>query len=173
VVTEPLITYEAAADLDGKFKAALRKAGKEIQDLRVPLSSIRASWYRSNNAIFSLKGPGKYDDLTDLYKQQKQKNRGFVYPILRSSGRLEKSITDPSNGEAIGKIESDRQTLTLGTRVPYGAFHQYGTSKMAQREFLFAGAEQVAPDIINKRIEIWITIIGDWVDQVNSQVGDT
>jgi len=173
VVSEPLITIESAADLDGRFKAALRKAGKEVQDLTVPLSSIRASWFRSNNAIFALKSAGKYDDLSDIYKEQKQKKVGFIYPILQSSGRLKKSITDPSNGEAIGKIESDKQTLSLGTKVPYGIFHQMGTVKMPQREFVFAGAEQVAPDEINKRVEIWTQIISDWVNQVNSQVGAT
>jgi phage gpG-like protein len=172
VVSEPLITIKAAADLDGRFKRALREAGNKIGDLSVPLSSIRASWYRSNNAIFALKSAGKYDDLSEAYKKAKQKQVGFVYPILERSGLLKSSITDPTHKDAIGRITSNKQGLEVGTKVPYGIFHQMGTVKMPQRQFLFAGAEQVAPDAINKRLAIWTQIIEDWVAQVTAPVGE-
>ena len=55
---DPLITIEAVADFDTRFAKALKDAGEKAKDLRVPLNLIRASWFRSNNAIFSLAGKG-------------------------------------------------------------------------------------------------------------------
>jgi len=172
-MSESMISIQALADFDKKFAKALKDAGKKVQDLRVPLNLIRASWFRSNNAIFSLSGPGQYKDLSEKYKVLKQKDAGFIYPILKRSGDLARSITNPSDENAIGKVLKDNQTLLVGTKVPYGVYHQSTKPRtvMPRRPFLFASAEQVAPSKINERIGSWTTIIEDWVAQVTSGVG--
>jgi len=178
-MSDPLITIEAVADFDTRFARALKDAGEKAKDLRVPLNLIRASWFRSNNAIFALSGRGQYDDLSEKYKVFKQKEAGFIYPILKFGGDLASSITNPSDVNAIGKVVvstgllSSTQTLLVGTKVPYGVYHQSTKDRkvIPRRPFLFAGAEQVAPSPINKRIEIWITILEEWVTQVTGKVG--
>lgn len=52
-------------------------------------------------------------------------------PILQRTGRLVGSLTDRSHPDAIEQAE--RMTLSLGTRVQYGLYHQRGTPRMQQR----------------------------------------
>jgi phage gpG-like protein len=141
----------------------MKRARDEAIDLRVPFGLITASWYKSNKAIFALKGPGKYADLKDSTKKQKKARFGHVYPILRASGVLEKSITQP--GAQYGIAKQGKQELTLGSSVPYGGYLQSGTKFMPSRPFVLLGAEQVAPSGINNRDRVWVRMITDYVSQ--------
>ena len=158
-----------SVDPDKEFQQAIRDAIGQVDDLTLPFQLITKSWFRSNKAIFSLKGKGKYQDLTPNYKKQKQKAVGFIYPILRRSGRLEGSITDPSSKDAVNLI-INKKTLILGTKVPYGAPHQLGL-KVPKRPFLLIGGEQTAPDEINRRRDAWISTLESYVLQVSEKVG--
>lgn len=149
-------------DPKGKLAKALREASIKGSDLTVPLQLIAQNWFKSNRAIFTLSGPGKYVDLTELYKKQKQKTVGFIYPILKSSGLLEKSITDPADGNSISYI-INKNSLFVGTRVEYAGFLHEGTGKMEARPVVLFGNEQVAPDALRQRIKVWEGLILDWV----------
>ena len=57
-----------------------------------------------------------------------------------------------------------KQSLILGTKVPYGIFHQSDEprkSNLPQRKFLFIGPEapSTAPSGITGRLERWLSIL--------------
>lgn len=159
-------------DPDKKLDAAFKQAMAEVDDLTIPLTLITRSWFKSNRAIFSLKGPGKYADLSEPYKIRKEKEVGFIYPILVKSGALANSMINPGDPHSVSQI-LDKQQLILGTSVSYGYVHQYGSKKknIPSRPFVLVGGEQaVAPEIDNRR-EAWIAILNDYVMQVAARVG--
>lgn len=149
---------------DRDLQAVIQKAREQVNDLTVPFKLIGQSWFKTNRALSSLKGPGKFVDLKPEYKRVKAKKWGFVYPILGASGRLLSSITTPGP-ESINLIINKR-TLLLGSTVPYGIYHQLGTKTLPRRPWILVGAEQTAPPELNKRKEAWVKMIHDYVRQV-------
>ena len=124
-----------------RFQKALNEAAKSVDDLSVPLDEISKKFLESRNFIFdqSRTGPGAYQDLSPNYKKQKQREHGFVYPILFATGRLKKSLTK-KGGENITII--GKKSLEIGTEVPYANALQYGKgNKMPKRTMLFWGPE--------------------------------
>ncbi len=147
---------------DERVSSALRRAASVSKDLRIPFAQIAKDFQKSRKAIFALQSAGQYPDLStkpffawwekdeDLrrqfdggYKEYKKAKFGFAYPILKATGRLEKSVTDPGDPEnvtRIGPIE-----MELGTRVPYAVYHQSDEprSRIPLRKFLFVGPESI------------------------------
>ncbi len=153
---------------DKDLQAAVKDAQEKVSDLRVPFTLITQSWFKSNRAIFSLTGPGKYVDLTEKYKVVKERKWKFVYPILKASGRLSESITKPGHPDSVRYI-FNKLTLVLGSKVPYGGAHQTGTNRLPARPWILMGGEQTAPDEINNRKFAWIKMISDYVNDVTQK----
>jgi phage gpG-like protein len=149
---------------------AIDEALKQVKDLRVPLTLISRDWFKSNRAIFSLKGPGQYVDLKETYKKRKQKVVGFVYPILKLHGDLEKSVTNPTDPNSINLIINNN-SLIMGTKVKYAPYHQFGTKVLPIRPIVFVDGEQATSEGGLKRSELWSKIIQDYVLQVSKKVG--
>jgi hypothetical protein len=150
-------------DPDQAFNKVVKDAIEKVGDLRPVLMTISRSWYKSNKAIFALKGPGKYVDLTEKYAEAKAAKLGSAYPILRGfTRRLEGSITEAGSADAIAYVINKR-TLVLGTRTPYAGYLHEGTSKMKARPVLLLGAEQVAPEAHQIARGRWIASIEDFV----------
>lgn len=131
-----------SVDNDGKFRAALERAKGLVSDLRTPLTLIAQDFFKSQKAIWMLSGPGQYPDLSARYKVLKQKKYGFMYPILEATGALKRSMTNPKDPNAISEI-INKDTLIVGTRVPYAKFHQSDEPRktLPLRKFLFIGPE--------------------------------
>ena len=153
------VSYEI--ENDKRFKAGIRRAQSQMDDLRGPFQQIADDFYRYlKNTTFSLKGPGRFPDLSTKpfralwkhsaknpnvlgkgawykggYKQYKQLNYGFTYPILVRTGRLFKSVTIQGSAENITAIGPKQ--MILGTTVPYAGTHQFGESPVPMRKFFF------------------------------------
>lgn len=165
-----------SVDNDKAFRKALDKAAKISDDLRIPFTLIASDFYRSQRAIFSLKSPGQYPDLSDSYKPQKEKAVGFLYPILKRNGFLETAASvqnGPGNITQIGETE-----LIMGVdggRVPYAIYHQSDSSrkKIPLRKFLFIGpeAKEFASSEQQGRLERWMGIIEGFLAQKLAQSG--
>lgn len=156
-----------AFDQNSNFQKKLDEVYQATGNLTLPLDLIARDWYKGNRSIFALKGPGRYKDLTEKYKKQKEKKWGYVYPILKASGKLSRSITNRSDINTIYRIEN-KKNLILGTKVPYGIYHQSDKprTKMPYRPFLLIGVEQIAPnDIKQNRINNWIKILDSYFQQ--------
>ncbi len=147
-----------------RFLAAINRAKQVSEDLTLPLTLITKDFYKSQQGIFQLKGPGQYADLSKKYKAEKAALLGSAYPILKRSGRLEKSVTNPNSPDAWNYIVN-KDTLILESRVEYGIFHQLGTSKMPRRPFFFIGPEAptYATDEMKGRAERWLNILNSYV----------
>lgn len=130
---------------DLKVARAIDRAIKAGVDLTIPFAIIAKDFYKSRKAIFLLSGPGGYPDLNEKYKVRKQKAVGFTYPILKLTGRLEKSVTDEQSPDNVTRI--DPESLDMGTTVEYADAHQQEgpkkSGKMPLRKFLFIGPESV------------------------------
>lgn len=157
---------------DAAFKAGLRRAQMATEDLRIPFGLISADFYKSQQAIFKLKSAGQYPDFKGAkvgstgktrYQLKKKEKYGFEYPLLFATGKLANSVLGPANPGSINKITM--LTLTIGTSVKYGIYHQSDRArpKMPLRKFLFIGPE--AKDVANSeqqgRLERWMNILND------------
>jgi phage gpG-like protein len=172
-LAETFTSYEVDNDL--AFQKALDRTKNKVGDLTIPLILIAKDFYKSEQAIFKLKGPGQYPDLADETKEQKVRQVGFVYPILKRSGRLEGSVTKGEHPDAINQIVN-KDTLIIGTSVPYGIFHQSDAprSKIPLRKFLFIGPESsfaLSPQ--KGRLERWTKTLEAFAfEAADSEIGE-
>ena len=125
-----------AIDIEGdkELIKTLDKLRESSADLRPIFESITSDFYKSNKKLIFSASPGQYRDLKDTTKKTKQREVGFIYPILVMRGRLKNSLRSRGDSEAIQ--ESDKKNLVLGTTTPYGGFLQEGTKHMPPRPFL-------------------------------------
>lgn len=157
---------------DAEFKAAIRDAVSKVSDLRFAFGEISRDWFKSNTTIFKLKGSGLYPELSEPYKTIKKRKFPNA-PIMVRSGRLRDSISGTPNSDSIVRI--GKASLILGTKVPYGIYHQSDAarSKMPLRKFLFIGAEapRSAGSAITGRGERFLKIIQLEVQRQLDKVG--
>lgn len=168
-------------DVENGIKDLLAQAKEAGVNLTVPFTSIAKSWFKANKSIFSLQGPGQYPDyggfhpdevvrggLTRqaLYKNRKFKKFGFIYPMMRATGALEKSLTDPVDANSINLIVN-QTSLYLGTRVEYAPYHQSDgpRTKIPLRPIVFTGAEQIAPTDVRNAYSRFTQIMADAIQQ--------
>lgn len=156
-------------DNDRRFRNAVQRAAKAIGDLTVPLGFIAIDFYKSEQAIFKLQSPGQYPDFKNggpqsRYAQLKQKKVGFKYPLLVRTGRLATSLLGKGNAGNVTQIS--RISLTVGTTVPYGIYHQSDKARpvMPLRKFLFIGPESTfATNEQKGRLDRWTKILNSFV----------
>jgi phage gpG-like protein len=167
-------------DNDKRFEQAIQRSLVAVDDLSIPFRKIAQDFYRSEKAIFQLQGPGQYPDIGGFNRNEvlpngrrrwqeamrrKHARVGFVYPLLKASGLLEKSVT--SSGSRYSILDINKTNMAIGTRVPYGVYHQSDgpRKKLPQRKFLFIGPEapQFATSDQMGRAERWLNYINDFV----------
>lgn len=165
-------------DNDRIFREGLKRALEVTKDLRIPFGQILSDFYKSEQAIFSLKSPGQYPDFKNggsesRYAKYKEKKVGFKYPLLVRTGRLSASLLSKSAPGAIAVI--GKTELTIGTTVDYGRYHQSDAprSKIPLRKFLFIGPEapQFATSDQTGRPQRWMNILNDYVIKKMKQSG--
>lgn len=167
-------------DNDRKFRDAIARAVAVTDDLRIPFTLILADFYKSEESIFNLSGPGQYPPFKvnpktgkSAYEERKTKAWGFSYPLLVRTGRLADSVTDPQSPEAVTMLE--KLSLIFGTINPYAIYHQSDDprTKIPLRKFLFIGPEapQFATSETTGRPERWMNIMNDFVLKKLKQTG--
>ena len=179
-MSESFVSYEIANDV--AFKAALKQASLVSTDLRVPFGLIARDFYKSQQAIFQLKGPGKYPIFKGeknpktgktAYQTHKIKKVGFDYPLLVKSGSLAASLLGPNNKGSI--LQITKLSFVLGTSIPYGIYHQSDEprSKIPLRKFLFIGPEapRFATSEQKGRLERWLGYMNDHIDRAFAKAG--
>jgi hypothetical protein len=170
-MAEPVaISASYVIENDVRFKQALAQAREVISDFRVPYGLISRDFYRSERAIFQLKGPGQYpafknsvrasslgggtgqgsrrrsevDISKSPYQKRKLRKFGFDYPLLVATGALAAAATQPNARGSINIITN--LSLVLGVnsgQIPYAIYHQSDSprSKIPLRKFWFIGPE--------------------------------
>ena len=186
---------------DKQFDATVKKAIAEVSDLRAPFRLIANDFYLSQKVIFRLKSAGGYIDFKGPkigerrknpleaptngrnpiprqfdgytpYQYYKEKATGFDhgYPLLKRSGALERATTTGTSPDSILVI--GKQTLEIGTDLPYADIHQQGGPKIPQRKVLFIGPESRLQDENGKqslsgRLGRWTNILDRHVLRVS------
>jgi phage gpG-like protein len=172
----------------------IEKYRDKVTDLRPAFFEIAAEFYKTNKALFTLKSSGKYPDFTgpkiantwkDPGRPEKRTRDGNLtayqwakvkkewpgvnskgYPLLRASGLLERSITrdnDPNTVRVLTKM-----SLVMGTRVPYGLFHQEGAPRanVPMRQFLFIDPSTTFDDPrLSRRSEAWTKLLKNYIER--------
>ena len=166
-------TVGIQVDPSGEFKKALTRAQKKVSDLTIPLTLISQSWYKTNMALFAFSNKGPFKDLSPRYQKQKKREHGFIYPILKASGKLEKSLTNPTDPNTIASI-LNRKQLIIGTKVTnddgvaYPSVLNFGSKKrkIPARPFMVIGTEKgkwSKSTHIKRRLKLWIETLDDYV----------
>lgn len=92
------------------------------------------NFYAHLKSVFSTEGEagaGKWAPLSEKYAAWKAR-RYPGRPILQRTGRLEASLTDRHAEGA--RYEATPKSLTIGSTVKYGIFHQTGGDHLPQRK---------------------------------------
>jgi len=81
----------------------------------------------------------------------------------------ERSVTTPSSKDSINQIVN-KDTLIIGTRTPYGIFHQSDEARntLPLRKFLFIGPEarKFATSAQIGRLQRWLGIMEAYLEEV-------
>ena len=95
-----------------------------VADYRPIWSVIEDDFYAEVKAQFQTEGEeggDKWPELSPEYAGWKEIHYPGQ-PMLQRSGDLYRSLTTSTDPNAV--VKEERKTLTLGSRVPYGIFHQ-------------------------------------------------
>lgn len=161
-------------DPQGQFNKSIKKIGKDVSDLTIPLLQIKKQWYQGNKSIFLLRGPGKYETLDPKYQVRKSSELGFVYPLLRGRDRnIEAAITNAEDKHAFSEIT--KKSIELGvvksSDFPYALAIHYGLPEknIKARPYVLLGVEQVATKEQKEKTKVYIEILKDYVLQVSNK----
>ncbi|OPZ66718.1 MAG: hypothetical protein BWY84_00018 [Candidatus Aerophobetes bacterium ADurb.Bin490] len=139
--TPEIVNYNDFGRMINDYIAVFKSARK-------PLTAILHYWWKWNEVnIFGLKGPGKYEDLSEDYKDFKESAVGFIYPILKFDGTLQASLTGAQSPYSVAVIYDDE--LVMGTSAetsdgePYALYLQRGTKNMPARPPIIKTDEQM------------------------------
>ena len=184
-MAEPIVSF--ITENDKEFKKLLDDVGRDISDFRIPFGLISNHFYKGNRKIFTLSSPGLYPDFGGFKPTEKIKFRGqmitrrgvakflkneevgFIYPMLKRTGKLEKSLSSRNGAGAEHFI--GRNSLVMGTNIDYAKYHQSDRprKKLPQHKIIFidGGGQEIAKDaLISGRLQAWNNIINDYVIQV-------
>lgn len=128
------MTNSAAFDIEGKekFDRALTLLYESLVDYRRVWPQVAAVFYKAEKRQFDSQGgkSGGWAALSEGYAKAKElKYPGK--PILRATDAMYHSLIDPTDENAVFLMTED--TLTVGSSLPYPAFHQTGTGFMPAR----------------------------------------
>lgn len=119
-----------------EFYRQLRKIPDAAKDLTPVWPDVVKVLQEEEAAAFASEGAttrrGKWKSLSPAYAARKAKKTPGK-TILMATGRLQASVTAKTEDSV---IEETPTSLTFGTTVKYAKFHQRGTRRMPQREFL-------------------------------------
>lgn len=158
---------EIKVDEDGSFKQAVERASHCVDDLSEPFRLISADFYRGQKSIWAQSGPGIFEDLAPSTKKSKLRKYGFLYPILKATGKLEQAASVAGGSGNITDIGPKELTLSVDTNVvPYSIFQ-------GGRSFFFIESDNGTPEQ-SGREDRWIAIINQYLTKQlsNSEMGE-
>ena len=127
------LTFSVAGDV--QLDRALSLASKNIKNIfGIAGPDIRDDFLQNEQEQFRTEGghgSGGWQDLSPAYAAEKAKHYPGA-PILVRTGALRSSLTRESDQNFIYRAQP--LTLTLGTRVPYGVYHQKGGPDLPVRK---------------------------------------
>lgn len=172
---------------DEAFKRGLKRLADTVDDFRIPFGLIGRHWYRGNKKIFGLASRGLYPGFggfnptekiqflgkpttrREAAEVTKSEEVGFIFPLLKRSGKLEASLSSRSAKGAV--FFAGKHDLLMGTSIPYAIFHQSDEDRftLPQRKVIFISggpAEKAKDSFVSGRREAWLNIMNDHINQI-------
>lgn len=145
----------SSSSIDSALGSLLEAAG----DYREALEEISADFREMAARQFATEGGAEGTPWPPLAPSTARR-RKVKTGLLVSSGLLARSLG--ARGAEGGVEETDARTLTLGTRVLFAAFHQFGTSRMSARPLIVLTAARAAKwtEIVRRGIERRTGVLG-------------
>lgn len=128
--------FQIIGTVDGveRLNRAFNRTEGFVADMRNFAPAIAQEFYRAEREQFQTEGSagasGKWSPLSTPYARFKAE-RFPGETILRATGALEASLTDPDAFDAI--FRADEREIVLGTKVPYARAHQRGAGRLPSR----------------------------------------
>lgn len=121
-------------DGEEKLNRAFDTLGKTVSDWRPAWPEIEQIFFRAELEQFNSEGARstKWAPLGSKYAKQKARRFPGRKMLVRT-GRLKRSLSVIGSGGSDQIRDADQTSLTLGSRVDYGIYHQRGTPRMPAR----------------------------------------
>jgi phage gpG-like protein len=129
-----------------EIAARLNRMAATLQDPTPVLERARRLIAAQEEKVWQSDGAA----LGEHWAQAAEPERKIDSRLLVATGALRGSVTSEASIQIYGT------ELRAGTDVPYGIFHQYGTSKMPARQFL-----GIAPDLARRLVALYEQAIED------------
>ena len=117
-----------------QFDRAFNRLGDHLEDLRPVWDEAEQAFYKIEREQFASEGAkgrsGKWAPLSRAYAVSKAAQYGSQ-PILRASGKLERSLTG-NTGDSV--LIKEKDEFSIGTKLFYATYHMEGTDNMPMRE---------------------------------------
>ena len=120
-----MLELNLSVEGEKSLRAVLQVRIDKIKDLRPAWELIRDDFAARERRWLDSEGERTFAKLSDAYGRWKARNYPGR-PILRLTGLLRRSLTQPGDPEFL--YVPERLRVTLGTTVPYARWHQRGTS---------------------------------------------
>lgn len=134
---ETVITEIGMAEADANLSQAILRA-TTLEATAFPV--IAEDFRRMQAKRFDAEGPG-WAPLAPSTLARKAR-KGYPETILHATGILRDSLTKVNAPGSVVRMLPDE--IFIGTRVPYGTYHQTGTDKMPQRKIVDLGEDDAA-----------------------------
>lgn len=122
-------TVEGKTILNRSFS----RLGERLSDLRPIWDKVQRTFWDIEASQFKSEGAkgasGKWKPLSRPYAKRKAQRYGSQ-PILRATGRMEKSLTGKTSDTVLIK---EAQSFGIGTSLDYAPFHQRGGKNLPKR----------------------------------------
>ena len=130
-----LLKFSFEVEGEKQFHRAIDGVKESCKSLKPAFEKIAENFFETEEKQFAAEGAfqgnTKWDELTKPYEKWKFENFGKL-PILTLTGKLRSSLTIPGAEGNINQITDT--SMVIGTNIPYGVWHQRGTTKMPQRQ---------------------------------------
>lgn len=141
--------------------ANLPQVDAQFRHIRIGIETLKPLWKQFESQFHAeesdLFSRAPWAPLSEGYAEQKRKQYGNK-PILQATGTLLRSLTESKSRGNISRI--DDLHAEFGSSIPYGIFHQLGTSVMPER-----------PPLADPDERIYQTIAGRYLDGLMSSAG--
>lgn len=127
--------------------ARFARLASGIETLRPLWKQFESHVHAEESDLFS-RAP--WEPLSEGYAEQRRKQYGNK-PILQATGTLFRSLTESKARGSISRI--DNLQAEFGSDIPYGIFHQLGTSVMPERPPLADPDERVYQTIAGRYLK--------------------
>jgi len=130
-----MVQFSFTVEGEEQVSRMLSRTTEKIADMAPFFQAAGVLMQTSMEEQFGTEGgrTGGWAPLSERYAADKAKKYGSR-PILQASGALIGSLVGGGGGH-IERVQGN-DTLEFGSSIPYGTYHQTGTSRMPQRRIL-------------------------------------